>query len=150
MKGWLLDTHIVSALANPNGAPSVKAWATAQPEHRMYLSVLTLAEYDKGIHNLEPDHPDRSRYVAARDALAERFSNRLLSIDDAIGYRWGAISGEVKRRTGQSPPVIDTLLTATAIEHDLFLVTRNVKDTRHSGAAIFNPWEDEPSRFPLT
>lgn len=150
MKGWLLDTHVLSAVANPNGAPSVKAWATAQPEHQMFLSVLALAEYDKSIHNLEPDYPDRSRYIAARDALAKRFSDRLLSVDDAIVYRWGAISGEVKRRTGQAPPVIDTLLAATAIEHDLFLVTRNIKDIRHSGAVIFNPWEDEQARFPLT
>ena len=150
MRGWLLDTHILSALANPNGAPSVKAWATGQPEYRMLLSVLALAEYDKGIHNLEPDHPDRSRYIAARDAVGQRFSDRLLSVDDAIVYRWGAISGEVKRRTGQAPPLIDTLLAATAIEHDLVLVTRNLQDTRHSGAVIFNPWEDDPSRFPLT
>lgn len=150
MKGWLLDTHIVSALANPNGAPSVKAWAVAQPEHRMFLSVLTLAEYDKGIHNLEPRNPDRSRYIAARDALAERFKGRILSVDDVVVIRWGVISGEVKRQTRQSPPVIDTLLAATAIEHDLFLVTRNIKDTRDSGAAIFNPWDDDPALFPLT
>ncbi len=150
MKGWLLDTHVLSTLANPTGSSRVKVWATAQPEHRMFLSVLALAEYDKGIDNLEPDHPDRSRYIAARDALAKRFSDRLLSLDDAIVYRWGAISGEIKRRTGLSPPVIDTLLAATAIEHDLFLVTRNIQDTRHSGAAVFNPWEDEPSRFPVT
>src|SRR3546814_13112377 len=81
--GWLLNTHVVSALAIPNDAASVKAWATGQPEHRMFLSVLALAEFDKGIHNLEPDHPDRSRYMAARDALAHRFSDRLLSVDDA-------------------------------------------------------------------
>ena len=150
MKGWLLDTHIVSALANPNGAPSVKAWAVAQPENRMFLSVLTLAEYDRGIHNLEPDHPDRSRYIGARDALAGRFRGRILSVDDDVVLRWGVISGEVKRRTRQSPPVIDTLLAATAIEHVLFLVTRNIKDTRDSGAAVFNPWEDDPAHFPLT
>lgn len=150
MKGWLLDTHIVSALASPNGAPSVKAWASDQPEHRIFLSVLTLAEFDKGIHNLEPNNPDRSRYMAARDALAHRFRDRLLSVDDAIVFRWGVISGEVKRTSGQAPPVIDTLLASTAIEHDLCLVTRNVKDTRHSGAVIFNPWEDDPAQFPLT
>lgn len=115
----------------------------------MFLSVLTLAEYDKGIHNLEPDHSDRSRYMAARDALARRFADRLLSVDDAVVFRWGMISGDVKRHTRQAPPVIDTLLAATAIEHDLFFVTRNVKDTRLSGAAIFNPWEDDPSRYPL-
>src|SRR3546814_3167693 len=84
--------------------------------------------------------------MAARDALAHRFSDRLLSVDDAIVFRWGVISGDGKRRTRQAPPVIDTFLAATAIEHDLFLVTRNVKDTRHSGAVIFNPWEDDPSR----
>lgn len=150
MKGWLLDTHVVAALASPNGAPSVKAWAKGQPEHRMFLSVLTLAEFDKGIHNLEPEHPDRSRYAAARDALADRFRERVISVNDAIVLRWGVISGEVKRRTKVSPPVIDTLLAASAIEHGLFFVTRNLKDTQQSGAVIFNPWEDDPARFPLT
>jgi|TARA_Y100000815_G_scaffold237607_1_gene231491 predicted nucleic acid-binding protein len=150
VKGWLLDTHVVSALASPNGAPSVKAWAASQTEHSMYLSVLTLAEIDKGIHNLDPESPDRSRYLAARAALADRFSGRLLSVEDAVVFRWGVISGEVKRRVGQSPPVVDTLLAATAIENDLFLVTRNVKDTRNSGAALFNPWEDGPADFSVT
>lgn len=62
MIGWLLDTNVVSALINPNGAPSVKAWAAAQDEEDLYLSVLTLGEYDKGIFNLADDHPDRQRY----------------------------------------------------------------------------------------
>lgn len=75
MKGWLLDTNVVAALINPQGAPSVKAWA-AGPVH---ISVLTLAEYDKGIHNLPADHADRPRYIASRDALAARFGTRLLS-----------------------------------------------------------------------
>ena len=149
MIGWLLDTHILSALVNPNGAPSVKAWAAGQAEDRMFISVVTLGEYDKGIHNLEPGHPDRSRYTAARDALEGRFAGRILSLDDAIVRRWGQISGTVKRETKQSPPVIDTLLAATALEHELFLVTRNTKDVRQSGAAIFNPWEDDPADFPL-
>jgi predicted nucleic acid-binding protein len=74
----------------------------------------------------------------------------VISVDDAIVLRWGVISGEVKRRTKVSPPVIDTLLAATAIEHGLFFVTRNLKDTQQSGAVIFNPWEDDPARFPLT
>ncbi len=150
MIGWLLDTHIVSALASPSGAPSVKSWASTQHEQRMFVSVLTLAEIDKGIHNLEPDHPDRSRYAVARDALATRFADRILSVDDAVICRWGAISGEVKRQTGHAPSVIDTMLAATAVEHHLILVTRNAKDIRHSGAVIFDPWEDDPSLFPLT
>jgi predicted nucleic acid-binding protein len=149
VRGWLLDTNVVAALINPNGAPRVKNWAATQPEHLMFLSVLTFGEYDKGIHNLATDHPARSRYIAARDALESRFARRIVSVGDAIVRRWGAISGATKRQTGHSPSVIDTLLAATAIEHHLFLVTRNTKDVQHSGAAIFNPWEDDSEAFPL-
>ena len=60
MKGWLLNTNVVSALINPRGAPSVKTWASAQDEETFYISVLTLAEYDKGIHNLPADHEDQN------------------------------------------------------------------------------------------
>lgn len=149
MKGWLLDTNVVAALINPRGAPSVKSWAAQQDEETFYISVLTLAEYDKGIHNLPDDHVDRPRYIAARDALAERFGARVLSVTDEVARRWGRISGEVKRANGQAPPVIDTLLAATAIEHDLYLVTRNVKDTKSSGAMVFEPWTNSPAKFPL-
>jgi predicted nucleic acid-binding protein len=150
LRGWLLDTNVVAALINPQGAPSVKAWAAGQDEETFHISVLTLAEYDKGIHNLADDHADRPRYMAARDALAERFGPRLLSLDDHIVRRWGRISGEVKRASGHGPPVIDTMLAATAIEHDLYLVTRNVKDTRPSGAMVFDPWSDDAQMFPLS
>jgi predicted nucleic acid-binding protein len=150
LRGWLLDTNVVAALTNPQGAPSVKAWAAGQDEETFYLSILTLAEYDKGIHNLPNDHPDRSRYIASRDALADRFGDRVLSLRDEAVRLWGRISGEVKKDTGHPPPVIDTLLAATAIEYELYLVTRNVKDTRHSGAAIFDPWTDDPAKFPLS
>jgi predicted nucleic acid-binding protein len=147
--GWLLDTNVIAALISPNGAPSVKAWVATQPEERLYISVLTLGEYDKGIHNLPVEHPERSRYLAARDALEARFNGRILSVSDQIVRRWGAISGTVKRDVGLAPSVIDTMLAATAIEEGMFLVTRNAKDVQHSGAAVFNPWEDDPADFVL-
>jgi toxin FitB len=146
----LLDTNVVAALINPQGARSVKAWAASQEEDTFHLSVLTLADYDKGIFSLPDDHPDRPRYIVSRDALADRFGERVLSLHDEAVRRWGRISGEVKKDTGHPPPVIDTLLAATAIEHDRYLVTRNVKDTRQSGAAVFDPWNDDPARFPLS
>jgi predicted nucleic acid-binding protein len=150
LKGWLLDTNVVAALINPRGAPSVKTWAAGQDEETFYISVLTLAEYDKGIHNLPEDHADRPRYMAARDALAERFGSRVLSLDDDIVRQWGRISGEVKRQSGHAPPVIDTMLAATAINLDLYLVTRNVRDVRPSGAIVFDPWNDDADKFPLS
>src|SRR5271165_1798218 len=63
---------------------------------------------------------------------------------------WGVISGTAKRMTGHSPPVIETLFAATALEHDLYLVTRNIGDVRTSGAQIFDPWNDDPTQFPLS
>lgn len=149
MRGWLLDTNVVAALINPRGAPSVKRWAEGQDEETFHVSVLTIAEYDKGIHNLPDHHADRPRYMAARDALGDRFGSRVLSLGDEIVRRWGRMSGEGKRSSGHAPPVIDTMLAATAIEYDLYLVTRNVKDTRPSGAIVFDPWNDDAQKFPL-
>ena len=100
MIGWLLDTNVISTIINPNGAPTVKAWAAAQDESRLFLSVLTLGEYDKGIHNVPDDHPDRPRFIAARDRLAARFSDRTLSIGDAVVRRWGVISGTTSGAPG--------------------------------------------------
>ena len=145
MIGWLLDTNIVAELANPHGTARVHAWAAAQDESRLYLSVLTLGEYEKGLYNLAENSAIRPRIEAALIAIETRFTGRLLPVSDAVVRRWGAVSGAVKRVTGQTPPVIDTMLAATALEHDLCLVTRNIRDVQHSGAAVFNPWTDDPA-----
>lgn len=148
MIGWLLDTNVVASLIAPTGAPSVKAWAAAQDEHRLYLSVLTLAEFDKGIHNLPEEDPARRRYAISLAMLEERFRGRILPVSDSIVRRWGRISGTVKRSLGASPSVVDTLLAATALDHELHLVTRNTRDVVGSGASVFNPWTDDVARFP--
>jgi toxin FitB len=147
--GWLLDTNVLEEINRPGGARKVKDWAKGQPEEAVFLSVLTFGEYTKGINKL-PDHdPKRGRYTSARDALFKRWAGRVLPVSEAVVLRWGAISGTVRRGTGHPPPVIDTMLAATAIENDLYLVTRNTKDVSRSGAALFNPWEDDPAAFSL-
>lgn len=150
MNGWLLDTNVVSELARAGGSARVAAWADDQDERYMFISVLTLAEYDKGVHNLAPESAARTRIEAAVAALEARFAGSVLSLSDAVVRRWGRISGAVQQLTGLAPPVIDTLLAATSIEHGLYLVTRNVKDVAHSGASVFDPWHDDPSGFTLT
>lgn len=136
-------------MARPNGSPRVVAWADSQDERRLCISVLSLAEYDKGIANLAVDAPARRRLQASVAAVEARFSGRVLSLSDNVVRTWGHISGTVRRETGVSPPVIDTMLAATALVHDLCLVTRNVRDVIGSGAVIFNPWEDDPAAFAL-
>ena len=149
MIGWLLDTNVVSEVARAGSDAKVATWAKEQDEHRFYISIVTLAEYDKGVNNLPPDAPSRARILASVVALEARFTGRVLPLDDEIVRRWGRISGAVRLSTGMTPPVIDTLLAATAIEHDLYLATRNVKEVRDTGAAVFNPWIDDPAAFVL-
>ncbi len=116
----------------------------------LYLSSLTIAEYDKGSANLPGSAMRWVRYMDLRARFIARFAARLLPLADGIVRRWGVISGTVRRDTGHAPPVIDTLLAVTALEHNLYLAPRNVRDVRQSGAAVFNPWEDDPAAFPLT
>ena len=87
MIGWLLDTNVVAELANPNGAARVQAWAAAEDERRLYLSILTLGEYDKGLHNLAEGSAIRPRIEAALAALEARFADRLLPISDPVVCR---------------------------------------------------------------
>lgn len=141
MSGWLLDTNVVAALIHPNGAPSVKRWAATQDEDRLFLSILTVGEYEKGIAILPPDDPRGRAYESIRDGLLDRFGRRVLPVSDAVIRRWGIVTGTVKRQTGHPPPVIDTMLAATALEAGLCLVTRNIRDVADSGATLFNPWQ---------
>jgi len=147
--GWLLDTNVIAEIISAGGSARVKAWATGQDEATLHISILTIAEYDKGIANLPDSDPRRPLYMTTRDSLVARFGVRLLPVSNAIVRRWGTVSGTVRRDTGHPPPVIDTLLAATALDHDLYLVTRNMRDVRQSGAAVFNPWEDDAYAFPI-
>ena len=149
MNGWLLDTNVISEMSGARPDSKVAKWFNAQIQHSLFLSIITIAEYRKGIEHLPPGDKRRPRLQRAVMALESRFSGRLLSVSDQIVLRWGAISGEVKRLTRHSPSVIDTLLAATAIEHGLYLATRNVVDVANSGAAVFNPWKDDPVQFPI-
>lgn len=141
MNGWLLDTNVIAELSKTDGAKRVFGWMSAQDEALLFLSVLTLGEYDKGLNNLPPDSPLRPGIAASIAALEARFTGRILPLTNGIVRRWGTISGSVKRQAGHAPPVIDTLLAATAIEHGLCLVTRNIRDIQHSGVLYLNPWE---------
>lgn len=149
MKGWLLDTNVVAELTRPACDPRVRAWAEAQNERFLFISVLTLGEYRKGIANLPDGDPAARRYQDMLERLQERFGERVISVTDDVAIWWGMISGTVKRLTGHPPAVIDTMLAATAIGRKLHFATRNVKDVQHSGASVFNPWSDDPAQFPV-
>lgn len=138
MSGFLLDTNVISELVRPRPEPKVKAWVAATDEDLLYLSVLTLGEIRKGIAALK-DASRRVRLEAWLDSdLVVRFAERILAIDRAVADRWGRLAAQAGSK---SPlPVIDGLLAATALHHNLTLVTRNTKDVAETGVPIFNPW----------
>lgn len=149
MNGWLLDTNVIAEMGGAKPDERVANWFRSQPERTLFLSILSFGEYQKGIEHLPPGDVRRPVFQRALIALEARFSGRILPVSNPIVVRWGAISGEVKRLTGHSPSVTDTLLAASAIEHDLHLVTRNTADVSRSGASVFNPWKDDPAGFPI-
>jgi len=150
MTGWLLDTNVIAEISGAKPDARVRKWISVQEESVLFLSILTLAEYDKGIHHLPDSDLRRPKLEADVAALEARFRDRVLPLTNAIVRRWGRISGQVKRATGHPPNIVDTLLAATSLERNLYLATRNTQDVIHSGAAVFDPWQDDPSGFPLT
>ena len=123
----------------PKPDSKVIQWMQATDESLLYLSVLTLGEIRKGITSL-PGGAKRTKLEAWLDGdLALRFSGRILEIDQIVADRWGRISGNALVQ-GVPLPVIDALLIATALQHDLALVTRDTQHLAGLGMASFNPW----------
>lgn len=139
MSGFLLDTNVVSELIRPKPERKVTAWVGGTDENLLYLSVLTLGEIRKGI-GMVASQAQRVALESWLDSeLAVRFAGRILSIDDAVADRWGRLAANAM--AAKLPlPVIDGLLAATAVHHNLTLVTRNVKDVAGTGVPLFNPW----------
>ena len=140
MSGFLLDTNVVFELVKPRPEAAVTRWIDATDENLLCLSVLTFGEIRKGIASL-PDASSRRVSVETwlDHELALRFAGRILAIDQAVADRWGEITA--KALAAKSPlPVIDGLLAATALRHNLTLVTRNTRDVALTGVSVFNPW----------
>lgn len=140
MSGFLLDTNIISELVKPKPEANVTQWVENTDESLLYLSVLTLGEIRRGIAAL-PQSRRRATLEAWLDKdLRARFEGRILVIDEEVADRWGLLTAAA-RNSGIALPVIDGLLAATALEHNLTLVTRDTGQIPSMGVAVFNPWE---------
>ncbi len=140
MSGFLLDTNVISELVKPRPQPAVVRWVEETDENLLCLSVLTLGEIRKGVAVLQKSVRRAALEAWLESDLRLRFSKRILPIDEDIADRWGALAGQAQN-DGRALPVIDGLLAATAIHHNLTLVTRNTSDIAATGVLLFNPWE---------
>ena len=140
MNGFLLDTNCISEVVRVTPDQRVMEWFQTVEESLLFLSVLTFGEIRKGVAAL-PQSRRRSRLETWLEAeLRARFSGRVLPIDAGVADRWGLLAAEARRK-GRSLSVIDGLLAATALHHNLTVVSRNVDDFLHTAVPVIDPWK---------
>jgi predicted nucleic acid-binding protein len=138
VRGWLLDTNVISELRKSNCDPRVKTWSDSQDPTSFYLSMGTIAEIRYGIERLPDADSSRRRLEAwLTDELRPWFSDRLLDVNRLVEQ------GKEMRHTFPQP---DLFIAATAILHDLCVVTRNTGDFLRTGVSLLNPWVDSDPR----
>ncbi len=136
---YLIDTNVLSELRRREPDASVVRWLERRPATGLYLSVLTLGELRKGIEALPEGERKRALVDWLEIELLGFFAGRVLPIDARVADRWGYLAAQV----GRPMPAIDSLLAATALTHDLTLVTRNRRDFQYPGLAVIDPWSEE-------
>ena len=140
MSGFLLDTNCISELIRLQPEPRVMEWMEAADETMLYLSVLTVGEIRKGLAGLTQGKRRAHLETWLAVDLQARFAGRILPIDAAIADRWGSIAAEAKRR-GKTLPIIDGLLAATALHHNLTVISRDTNCFTDAQVQVMNPWE---------
>ena len=134
---YLLDTNVVSELVRPKPDTRVVAWFRGTPDSALHLSVLTTGELRSGVERLAASSRRERLRTWLEQELPDWFEDRLLAVSPAVADRWGRLVAAARRPL----PIVDSLLAATALHHDLRLVTRNSTDFRFDGLETINPWE---------
>lgn len=132
---YLIDTNVLSELQRKQANLQVIAWFEARPRQSLYLSVLTLGEIRKGIAKISAGARQQLLVDWLELELPNYFLGRVLPFDAACADRWGRLLA-----LSRPLPAVDAMLAATALQHDLTLVTRNTKDFEGLGVQLLNPW----------
>ena len=145
MTGWLLDTNIISELRRPRPERKVLAFIAARPLEQLYVSAVTFAEIRFGIEIVA----DAGRRAELNDWLAHKvrpmFEQRVLAISEETMFKWRLLveQGRKVRHTFSQP---DLIIAATALDHGLTIVSRDVGDYRKARVPVFNPWVETPPK----
>ena len=136
MMSYLLDTNVIFELAKKTPSKKVLTWFEPVGNERLFVSALTLGEIQKGVERLPNSAKKTKLQVWLENELLTWFEGRVLAVDAGVADCWGRLEAQCKRPL----PAIDLLLAATAIHHDLSLVTRNTKDFDIIALRLINPF----------
>lgn len=140
MKGYLVDTNIPSELTREKPDARVVRFLRDAGRNTVFLSVMTIGEICKGIAGLPSSQKRTALQKWLDNDLRPWFAGRILPVTETIAERWGQLAAAAKQR-GSTLAVVDGVIAATALDHDLVLITRNARDFAGLGVNISNPWE---------
>jgi len=133
---YLVDTNVLSELRRRKPDTGVVEWFSNRRSEMLFLSVLTLGEIRKGLESISEGERRLKLLDWLEIELPAFFTGRILSVDIPVADRWGRLQAEA----GRPVSAVDSLLAATALHHELRLVTRNEKDFAYPGLEVINPW----------
>ncbi len=137
---FVLDTNIVSELRKVRSGkanPGVAAWAEQVPSVELFISAITIHELEHGVLLMERSDPAQGALLRAwlDQSVAAAFKSRVLPVDERIARRAAAL------HVPAPAPFRDALIGATALVHDMTVVTRDLKDfQRFDELDVINPW----------
>jgi predicted nucleic acid-binding protein len=140
MSGFLLDTNVPSESWRAHPAPNVAAWLRSQVKAEQFIGVVTVGELRKGAILLSPGAKRTQIEYSIEVLIPAWFGRRVLPVTQTIAERWGALDAQ-REQIGRPLGVADGMIAATAIEHGLRVVTRNVKHFAGLGVTVVNPWD---------
>jgi predicted nucleic acid-binding protein len=137
---YLLDTNVVSELRKVRAGRSdlgVATWADQVEPGSLFLSTITLHELELGVLLIERRDAQQGFLLRQwlEQAVLPAFSGRILVVDAAVSRRSAAL------HVPDPQPFRDGLIAATALEHNLVVVTRNLADFEATGVRLLNPWQ---------
>ena len=135
---FLLDTDILSALRRSERSPEAVTWLESRRTSDLYLSVVTIGEIERGISQQQRRAPAFARELARwLDRVLAWYGDRILPVNVLTARRWGRLSATLGHAGA------DLLIAATALEHGLIVVTRNVRDFEPTGVEVLNPFTND-------
>lgn len=136
---YLLDTCVLAEFKKKKPEQKVLDWLNDQTEQSLFLSVVTIGEIQKGISSL-PTSKRKTELEKWLQSLIYPYDGRIVALGIKEILKWGEINGKLARK-GFVFPFLDSLIAATALTHDLTLVTRNEADFKNTGVKILNIWK---------